>query len=155
METIVQELKKTFNKAGGLQPHLLAVFNHLEALTPETNWIVIPLRIGIEPFEMKGTIRVLYDVFLKKIRKLVIVIQADERQRFHFVLFPKGNAYRLSVYSNQRRLVGAGLGRFRENIRKLSNLGVHCDDIILDEGYFDGFDEEPSAPVYRSIDTKG
>jgi hypothetical protein len=154
-EEVVESLKKAVRAAQSDNPHPLAVFNHLAAASPEENWIVCPYMIDEGPLRLSGTLRFLFDVNAWKIRKIVIVACNEEGEHFTFLLRPEGALYKMSVYCDDKPLIGASLKRWGEIIPKLSNLGVKCDDILVDDAQFDGFDEAQSGITYRSIDTEG
>jgi hypothetical protein len=148
-------LKQSIRESLSRLPGVLALCNHLVPVNEGDNWIIAPYAIDQAAFQLKGTLRFLYDGRNKKIKKVVIVAYSPEGARLQFGLLPDNGRYRMSVYSNQSRLIDAPLARWGESLAKLGELGVHCDDNIIDDSVFNGFEQAEDQRIYRGVDTEG
>ena len=130
------------------KPASLQAFNHIRGRAQ--TWVVIPFLFDEGEERMAGTIRLLYDPFLKRPLKLAMVVGG-----ISFFLPLEGKSRRLSIFCDDPRLRGAA-ARGLDSLRaKFHNKGMEVDDTILEGEAFDGFSPIGEGANLPSIDVVG
>ncbi|RPJ08215.1 MAG: hypothetical protein EHM28_04915 [Spirochaetaceae bacterium] len=131
----------------------LSVFNHLRGY--DGNWVVVPFETNLSGKAQKGNMRVLYDVYSRKIRRIVIAPDGMNEGKIFFVLEPATKGLHCSIFTNEKVRKKLSQVQIDEFKSKMSNLGVKIDDIIHEDVFFDGFNQEIEHNNLQSIDTQG
>lgn len=146
-EELKEKLKQIVKKKAG--KNLLQVFNHMKGKNP--NWIVIPFNFDTENKKLSGTIRVLYDYIMQKVKKMTISINQDKNIQIYFHIIEEKSHKLLKIFCNntEKRVQ---LSKKIENLcRNLQNKEIIIDDIIYKEENFDGFTPLEELNKYRKI----
>ena len=131
--------------------NILGLFNQLK--TGGENWIIIPYDFSLEQTALRGTIRVLFDAYNKKVLKVCVIVWADEEQRWSFFIDSETKPKTMTIYSNKRQMLKKAAKGLHELALKLDNNSVKIDDIKFEDEYFDGFYTTDELKYYKSIDT--
>jgi hypothetical protein len=134
------------------KPDVLAVFNHLKGRNQ--SWIVVPFLFGEGPDELPGTIKILYDPFMRRPRSMVVTVapKGGFPIDFHIVLEGKK---KLTVFCGDPEVRAAISGLYGGFASKINNLGFQVDDTIYGSESFDGFSPVWEGASVRGIDTVG
>ena len=131
--------------------NILGLFNQLK--TGGENWIIIPYDFSLEQTALRGTIRVLFDAYNKKVLKVCVIVWADEEQRWSFFIDSETKPKTMTIYCNKRQMLKKAAKGLHELALKLDNNSVKIDDIKFEDEYFDGFYPTDEINYYKSIDT--
>ncbi|MBN1799305.1 MAG: hypothetical protein JW822_12060 [Spirochaetales bacterium] len=131
--------------------NILAVFNQLKA--EGENWIIIPYDFNLEQIELSGTIRVLYDPYSKKVLKMVVIVWANDEQRWSFIINTERTPKTMKIYSDSKQMIKKAANGLSELALKLDNNNVKIDDTKFEDENFDGFYPVDEVNYYKSIDT--
>jgi hypothetical protein len=134
-------------EAGGI-----AVFNHIRGRSQ--SWVVLPFLYREGEYEYPGTMKILFDPFLRRARAFVLSIAPAGGVELAFHLRLDGNK-RMTVFCGDRRIRSAlsrGMGGFTS---KFHNMGIEVDDTIHGEDSFDGFSPLWEGATVRGVDTAG
>jgi hypothetical protein len=134
-------------EAGGI-----AVFNHIRGKSQ--SWIVLPFLYREGEDEYPGTMKILFDPFLRRARAFVLSIASAGGVELAFHLRLDGNK-RMTVFCGNRRVrtaLSRGMGGFAS---KFHNMGIEVDDTIHGEDSFDGFSPLWEGATVRGVDTAG
>jgi len=152
-DELVQLLKERVNAKPGAQYNLLQLFNHSKS--NNDNWLIIPYNFETGSSHLSGTLRLLYDHYVKVTRRIVLIVNDDEGSRWSFLLRVRGGKSRLNLFCNREKLRRVGNNNLAGLQAKLQNLGVEVDDTIGEDGAFDGFSLPWEEQSIKRIDTLG
>jgi len=146
-------LKKILSKKDPENTNLLQLFNHLKG--NNQNWIVLPFGLTDNESDFDGTVRILYDDNLKKIEKVVLIVNVSDDVRFSFYIesHEKYKSFRVIIFCNDSNYSEKAGKKISELNRKLQNKGIKIDDIIYNDEAFDGFSPSFESSEYKNIDT--
>lgn len=145
---VEEELKKIVKKTAE-KNNLLQLFNHLKGKNPD--WIIIPFNFDSNNKKLSGTIRILYDFFVQKIKKMTISINLNKNIQIFFHIIEEKNHKFLTIFCSnkeKRAQLAKEIGNLRKN---LQNTSIIIDDIIYKEDSFDGFTPMEELNKYRKI----
>ena len=104
---------------------------------------------------MQGSLRLLYEPFLKKIKKAVVAVEYNEQKYVYFDItsLPEKKIMKIAgekeFYSKIPRSV------FKEFSSKLMELNIAVSDEYFDSELYTGFDFEKNNSQKLGIDTNG
>ncbi len=130
----------------------IAVFNHVKGKSQ--SWIVLPFVFNDGGDEYPGTMKILFDPFLRRARAFVLSVASADGADLAFHLRLDG-AKRMVVFCGDRRIRAAvrrGMGSLAS---KFHNMGFEVDDTIHGEENFDGFSPLWEGATVRGVDTAG
>jgi hypothetical protein len=130
------------------KPAALQAFNHIRGKAQ--TWVVIPFLFDEGGKRVAGTIRLLYDPFLKRPMRLAMIVDG-----ISFFLPLEGRSRKLSIFCDDpglRKAAARGLDSLRA---KFHNMGMEVDDTIFEGEAFDGFSPIGEGANLPSIDVAG
>jgi hypothetical protein len=143
-------LESIVEKAG--KPGAISVFNHLRG--ENQSWIVLPFLFKGDGRDYPGTMKFLFDPFLRKTRRFALSVAPDGGETLSFYLPLEGKKI-LRVFAEDKKMklmLKRSLGKLTP---KFNNMGIEVDDTIHSGGKFDGFSPMWEGAVARGIDTTG
>ena len=150
-KTAAKDIRGLVSAPAG-KPEALAVFNHLRGRSQ--SWIVVPFHYEESGAEYPGTIKLLFDPFLKKPTRMCVSVSPDGEGPVDFHIVLQGKK-RVSVFcpdAGIKARMAVLYGGFKANFH---NLGFEVDDTIYGSESFDGFSPLWEGASVRAVDTVG
>jgi len=151
MPTTPQEVKEYaagLPVTGADAPDALQAFNHCKGKSQ--TWVIVPFVFGSDRERIAGSIKILYDPFLARPRRLSLTVDG-----MSFYLPLEGKKRKLMLFCDDPAL-GATAKRGLDTLRaKFHNMGMEVDDTILGREAFDGFSPVAEGASLPIVDVAG
>jgi len=130
----------------------LQVYNALRGRN-ET-WVVVPFVYRDGDAECPGTVKLLIDPYVGRLRRLVVGVRPDGRGTWHFSFDLEGRR-RMIVYADEVPVPGPARANLDRLTAKVHNMGIEVSDTVRDGREFDGFSAAGAETVLAAVDARG